>query len=131
MSTACKSIYKHRNCEINSMEQKSNNIVYIHYQQTGEASATNELGMREMQVKAYEARNKRFLLIKAPPASGKSRALMFIALDKLERQGLKRVVVAVPEKSIGRSFQNTQLKPQGFFADWKVATYFNLTDVKN
>ena len=36
------------------MEQKSNNIVDIHYQQTGEASATNELGMREMQVKAYE-----------------------------------------------------------------------------
>lgn len=113
------------------MEQKSNNIVDIHYQQTGEASATNELGMREMQVKAYAARDKRFLLIKAPPASGKSRALMFIALDKLEHQGLKKVVVAVPEKSIGRSFQNTKLKPQGFFADWKVATYFNLTDVKN
>ena len=68
------------------MEQNSNNIVDIRYQQTGEASATNELGMREMQVKAYEARGKRFLLIKAPPASGKSRALMFIALDKLEHQ---------------------------------------------
>ena len=68
------------------MEQNSNNIVDIRYQQTGEASATNELGMREMQAKAYEARGKRFLLIKAPPASGKSRALMFIALDKLEHQ---------------------------------------------
>ena len=113
------------------MEQKSNNIVDIRYQQTGEASATNELGMREMQAKAYEARDKRFLLIKAPPASGKSRALMFIALDKLEHQGLKRVVVAVPEKSIGRSFQNTKLKPYGFFADWEVTPYFNLTDVKN
>ena len=68
------------------MEQKSNNIVDIRYQQTGSSSATNELGMREMQVKAYEARGKRFLLIKAPLASGKSRALMFIALDKLEHQ---------------------------------------------
>ena len=113
------------------MEQKNNNIVDIHYQQTGEASATNELGMREMQAKAYEARDKRFLLIKAPPASGKSRALMFIALDKLAHQGLKKVVVAVPEKSIGRSFQNTRLMPYGFFADWTVAPYFNLTDVKN
>ena len=113
------------------MEQNCNNIVDIHYQQTGDATATNELGMREMQAKAYEARNKRFLLIKAPPASGKSRALMFIALDKLMHQGLKRVVVAVPEKSIGRSFQNTRLMPQGFFADWEVAPYFNLTDVKN
>ena len=113
------------------MVQNSNNIVDIRYQQTGESSATNELGMREMQAKAYEARNKRFLLIKAPPASGKSRALMFIALDKLYHQGIKKVVVAVPEKSIGRSFQNTRLKPYGFFADWEVATYFNLTDVKN
>ncbi len=113
------------------MEQHSNNIVDIRYQQTGCASATNELGMREMQAKAYEVRDKRFLLIKAPPASGKSRALMFIALDKLEHQGLKRVVVAVPEKSIGRSFQNTNLTNNGFFADWKVAPYFNLTDVKN
>lgn len=113
------------------MEQNSNNIVDIRYQQTGESSATNKLGMREMQAKAYEARDKRFLLIKAPPASGKSRALMFIALDKLMHQGLKRVVVAVPEKSIGRSFQNTKLKPFGFFADWEVAPYFNLTDVKN
>ena len=113
------------------MEQNSNNIVDIRYQQTGESSATNELGMREMQAKAYEARNKRFLLIKAPPASGKSRALMFIALDKLYHQGIKRVVVAVPEKSIGRSFQNTNLIPFGFFADWKVSVYFNLTDVKN
>ena len=113
------------------MEQRINNIVDISYQQTGEASATNELGMREMQAKAYEARDKRFLLIKAPPASGKSRALMFIALDKLCHQGLKKVVVAVPEKSIGRSFQNTTLKPYGFFEDWKVASYFNLTDVKN
>lgn len=113
------------------MEQNSNNIVDIRYQQTGCASATNELGMREMQAKAYEVRDKRFLLIKAPPASGKSRALMFIALDKLEHQGLKRVVVAVPEKSIGRSFQNTNLTNSGFFADWKVAPYFNLTDVKN
>ena len=113
------------------MEQKCNEIVDIKYLQTGKSSAVNELGMREMQAKAYEARNKRFLLIKAPPASGKSRALMFIALDKLAYQGMKRVVVAVPEKSIGRSFKNTKLMPYGFFADWTVAPYFNLTDVGN
>ena len=113
------------------MEQKCNEIVDIKYLQTGKSSAVNELGMREMQAKAYEARNKRFLLIKAPPASGKSRALMFIALDKLAHQGMKRVVVAVPEKSIGRSLKNTKLMPYGFFADWTVAPYFNLTDVSN
>ena len=113
------------------MRQQANEIVNIQYEQTGRSSATNELGMREMQAKAYAARDKRFLLIKAPPASGKSRALMFIALDKLAHQGLKRVVVAVPEKSIGRSFLNTPLKPFGFFADWSVAPYYNLIDVKN
>lgn len=114
-----------------AMKQQANEIVNIQYAQTGRSSATNELGMREMQAKAYAARDKRFLLIKAPPASGKSRALMFIALDKLAHQGLKRVVVAVPEKSIGRSFLDTRLKPYGFFADWSVAPYYNLTDVKN
>ena len=113
------------------MKQQANEIVNIQYEQTGRSSATNELGMREMQAKAYAARDKRFLLIKAPPASGKSRALMFIALDKLAHQGLKRVVVAVPEKSIGSSFLNTPLKPFGFFADWSVAPYYNLIDVKN
>ena len=113
------------------MEQSSNNIVDIHYLQTGAATSVNALGMREMQALAYEARDKRFLLIKAPPASGKSRALMFIALDKLAHQGIKKVVVAVPEKSIGRSFKNTNLVNGGFFANWEVPTYFNLTDVKN
>ena len=113
------------------MEQHSNNIVDIHYLQTGQATATDALGMREMQALAYQHRDKRFLLIKAPPASGKSRALMYIALDKLAHQGIKKVVVAVPEKSIGRSFKNTNLTNAGFFADWKVAPYFNLTDVKN
>ena len=105
------------------------NIVNISYAQTGQSSTTNSLGMREMQAMAYKARNKKYLLIKAPPASGKSRALMFVALDKLEHQGIKKVVVSVPEKSIGRSFANTELKKFGFFADWKVAPYFNLCDV--
>ena len=105
------------------------NIVNISYAQTGQSSTTNSLGMREMQAMAYEARNKKYLLIKAPPASGKSRALMFVALDKLTNQGIKKVVVAVPEKSIGRSFANTELKKFGFFADWRVAPYFNLCDV--
>jgi superfamily II DNA or RNA helicase len=106
--------------------EHKNTFVDIHYAQSGKSSATDALGMREMQAKAYEHRNERFLLIKAPPASGKSRALMFIALDKLMHQGIKKVVVAVPEKSIGRSFRNTNLKPQGFFADWSVAPYYDL-----
>lgn len=108
-----------------------NNIVDIHYQRRGTSSSNDALGMREMQAKAYAARKNRFLLVKAPPASGKSRALMFVALDKLYHQGIKKVVVAVPEKSIGRSFKNTNLTSNGFFADWVVAPYFNLCDTAN
>ncbi|WP_071146185.1 DEAD/DEAH box helicase [Bacteroides ihuae] len=107
------------------------NIVNINYEQTGESSNTNALGMRQMQAMVYEARTQQYLLIKAPPASGKSRALMFVALDKLANQGIKRVIVAVPEKSIGRSFKETNLRKFGFFADWKVAPYFDLCDVDN
>ncbi len=77
------------------------NIIEVNYQQTGESKKTNSFGMRDMQAKAFEKRNEQYLLLKAPPASGKSRALMFIALDKLYNQGIKKVIVAVPERSIG------------------------------
>ena len=103
-----------------------NNLIEIKYSQTGQSSATNEMGMREMQKMVYEQRHRQYLLVKAPPASGKSRAMMFVALDKLANQGIKKVVVAVPEKSIGRSFNNTNLIANGFFADWKVAPAYNL-----
>ena len=84
------------------------------------------MGMREMQERAYEARDAQHLLLKAPPASGKSRALMYIALDKLHRQNLRKVIVAVPERAIGSSFANTDLRSGGFFADWTVADEWNL-----
>lgn len=102
------------------------NIVNVTYAQTGNSTKTNEFGMRDMQEKAYAARDAQYLLLKAPPASGKSRALMFIALDKLKNQGLKRVIVAVPERSIGGSFNDTDLKSHGFFANWKPSTRYNL-----
>ena len=51
---------------------------------------------------------------------------MFVALDKLAHQGIGKVIVAVPEQSIGRSFNNTPLSKFGFFADWQVAPYYNL-----
>ena len=106
-------------------------LVNINYAQTGKATNTNEYGMREMQAKAYQARNKQYILLKAPPASGKSRAMKFLALDKLQYQGIKKAIVAVPEKTIGRSFANTDLMKYGFFADWRVAPYYNLCDATN
>nr|WP_255492336.1 DEAD/DEAH box helicase [Myroides sp. NP-2] len=101
-------------------------MVNVTYAQTGQSKSTNELGMREMQAKAYEARTAQYLLLKAPPASGKSRALMFIALDKLINQGIKKVIVAVPERSIGNSFAPTELKKYGFYTDWELNNKFNL-----
>lgn len=102
------------------------NIIDVTYARTGESTKTNEYGMREMQEKAFSARNSKYLLIKAPPASGKSRALMFIALDKLEHQGIKKVIIAVPERAIGSSFKKTDLKSHGFFADWEPEDKYNL-----
>lgn len=96
------------------------------YAQTGESTKINSFGMREMQAKAFEKRTAQYLLLKAPPASGKSRALMFLALDKLTNQGIKKVIVAVPEKSIGGSFSETNLTDSGFFADWKPNDAYNL-----
>ena len=101
-------------------------IVHVTYGQTGQSSKTNPMGMREMQEKAYQARDAKYLLIKAPPASGKSRALMYIALDKLANQGVRKVIVAVPEKSIGGSFGKTNLMKFGFFTNWEPRDEYNL-----
>lgn len=101
-------------------------LVKVEYGQTGKSKKTNALGMREMQERAYNARTAQYLLIKAPPASGKSRALMFIALDKLKNQSIKKAIVAVPERTIGASFSSTKLTEHGFFADWFVNPKYNL-----
>jgi hypothetical protein len=101
-------------------------LVRVEYAQTGESTKINHLGMREMQERAYSARDAQYLLLKAPPASGKSRALMFIALDKLNKQGVKKAIVAVPERSIGGSFASTDLKTYGFPWNWDFNPDFNL-----
>ena len=93
---------------------------------TGAASRANELGMRAMQERAWAKRGEPYLLIKSPPASGKSRALMFIALDKLHHQGLRQAIIVVPERSIGGSFADEPLSQQGFYWDWTVAPQWNL-----
>ena len=105
---------------------KSVPSVSVNYAQNGTSTKSNELGMRVMQERAFEKRGEQYLLIKSPPASGKSRALMFIALDKLANQGINQAIVVVPEKSIGASFNDERLSKFGFWADWTVAPKWNL-----
>ena len=93
---------------------------------TGASSKANAQGMRAMQERAYAKRGEQYLLIKSPPASGKSRALMFIALDKLNNQGLQQAIIVVPERSIGGSFADEPLSQYGFYWDWQVAPQWNL-----
>lgn len=100
--------------------------VSVTYARNGASTKANVLGMRPMQERAYEKRGEQYLLIKSPPASGKSRALMFVALDKLQNQGLKQVIIVVPEKSIGSSFNDEPLSKFGFWADWHVEPKWNL-----
>lgn len=108
------------------MNSKSIPSVSVTYARNGSSKKTNELGMRVMQERAYERRGEQYLLIKSPPASGKSRALMFVALDKLHNQGLKQAIIVVPERSIGASFYDEPLSKFGFWADWKVEPKWNL-----
>jgi superfamily II DNA or RNA helicase len=100
--------------------------VSVSYARNGSSTKSNELGMRPMQERAFERRGEQYLLIKSPPASGKSRALMFIALDKLHNQGLKQAIIVVPEKSIGASFVDEPLSEFGFWTDWHVEPKWNL-----
>ena len=105
---------------------KSVPSVSVTYACNGSSTSSNEMGMRVMQERAYAKRGEQYLLIKSPPASGKSRALMFIALDKLHNQGIKKAIITVPEKSIGSSFNDEPLSDFGFWADWTVNPKWNL-----
>ncbi len=102
------------------------NFIDLRYAKTGQSKKTNSLGMREMQERVYAARSAQYILLKAPPASGKSRALMYVALDKLHGQGLKKVIIAVPQKVIASSFGKAELTASGFFADWEPNPKYNL-----
>jgi len=84
--------------------------------------------MRPMQERVWQKRGEQYLLIKSPPGSGKSRALMFVALDKLANQGIKQAIIVVPERSIGASFHDESLSQSGFWTDWKVRPKWNLCD---
>lgn len=109
-----------------SHQSKTMHGISVDYSGDGRSTRSNAMGMRQMQERVWQRRGEQYLLIKSPPASGKSRALMFVALDKLHRQGLKQAIVVVPEKSIGASFADTPLKNFGFFTDWNVAPRWNL-----
>src|ERR1051325_729683 len=95
--------------------KKSVPSISVSYSRNGASTKSNALGMRPMQERAFERRGEQYLLIKSPPASGKSRALMFIALDKLTHQGLKQAIIEVPERSIGSSFHDQPLTQWGFW----------------
>lgn len=109
-------------------EVKTVPSISVAYARNGTATKVNALGMRPMQERAYERRGEQYLLIKSPPASGKSRALMFIALDKLRNQGIDQAIIVVPERTIGASFHDQTLTQQGFWADWHVEPRWNLCD---
>jgi superfamily II DNA or RNA helicase len=102
--------------------------VSMKYATDGSSTRSNAMGMRPMQERVWLRRGEQYLLIKSPPASGKSRALMFVALDKLHHQKLRQAIVVVPERSIGASFHDEPLSQFGFFADWRVAPKWNLCD---
>jgi superfamily II DNA or RNA helicase len=107
-------------------EAKNIPTVSVSYARNGSSTKSNAFGMRPMQERVYEKRGEQYLILKSPPASGKSRALMFVALDKLEHQGIKQAIVVVPERSIGASFNDEPLSKYGFWADWHVEPKWNL-----
>ncbi|PSH03250.1 MAG: DEAD/DEAH box helicase [Acidobacteria bacterium] len=109
-------------------EAKTIPTVSVSYAANGSTTKVNAFGMRPMQERVFEKRGEQYLIIKSPPASGKSRALMFVALDKLENQGIKQAIIVVPERSIGASFNDEPLSDFGFFSDWHVEPKWNLCD---
>ncbi|MEQ1769863.1 MAG: DEAD/DEAH box helicase [Devosia sp.] len=94
--------------------------ITLTYEGTGASKTIDSLGMRRMQSRVWEKRDAQHLLVKSPPASGKSRAAMFVGLEKLRTNAVDRVVIAVPERSIGASFRDTSLAKGGYHSDWRL-----------
>jgi hypothetical protein len=114
--------------QVMSPKYRSIPSVTVRYAHDGSSTRANALGMRPMQERVWQKRGEQYLLIKSPPASGKSRALMFVALDKLTNQNIKQAIIVVPERTIGASFHDEPLSQSGFWADWKVEPKWNLCD---
>src|ERR1700683_4092839 len=102
--------------------------VSVRYAQDGSSTRSNAMGMRPMQERVWQKRGEQYLLIKSPPASGKSRALMFVALEKLHNKKPKQAIITGRERNIGASFHDEPLSQFGFFTDWHVAPRWNLCD---
>lgn len=102
------------------------NIITAEYDRNGKSISLNNFGMREMQMRVYEKFDSQYILLKAPPASGKSRALMYVALEKLKEGLVNKIIVAVPERSIAKSFATTDLKTSGFHSNWEILPQFDL-----
>ena len=102
------------------------NIITAKYDCNGKSIQTNNAGMREMQIRVYEKYDSQYILLKAPPASGKSRALMYVALEKLKKGLVKKIIVAVPERSIAKSFATTDLISSGFHTNWTILPQYDL-----
>ncbi len=103
-----------------------NNLINAEYQRNGNSINTDNLGMREMQRRVYEKVDSQYILLKSPPASGKSRALMYVALEKLRSNQVRKVIVAVPERAIAKSFASTNLTDNGFHSDWYINPKYDL-----
>ncbi|MPT48747.1 MAG: ATP-dependent helicase [Sphingobium sp.] len=105
---------------VNQAGENGLGSITLNYDGTGASKVTDSLGMRAMQARVWDKRDAQHLLVKSPPASGKSRAAMFVGLEKLRTNAVDRVVIAVPERSIGSSFRNTGLAAGGFHTDWRL-----------
>lgn len=103
-----------------------NNIIKAEYERNGNSISIDTNGMREMQRRVFLKSDSQYILLKAPPASGKSRALMYVALEKLKNKQVNKIIVAVPERSIAKSFASTNLTASGFHSDWKILPQYDL-----
>lgn len=103
-----------------------NNLVKAEYAQTGASINVDSMGMREMQCRVFQKYESQYILLKSPPASGKSRALMYVALEKMKHNLIKKVIVAVPERSIAKSFSSTNLVDGGFHNNWNILPQYDL-----
>ncbi|WDE98528.1 integrase repeat-containing protein [Lentisphaera profundi] len=84
--------------------------MHIRISEDKKLSKLESNGLRPFQNQVYEHRDEKIIVINAMTGAGKSICSQTIALYKLAEEQVKRVIIAVPQKSIGVNFREYPVK---------------------
>jgi hypothetical protein len=109
------------------------NLVEVNYEQTGKSKSTNELGMRDMQAKAYEARDAQYLLLSQITEDDNQKGYIYIlkSLSNDDRISTKRNLYKIGFSTVAveTRIKNAKKDPTYLMADVQTISAYEVYNV--